>query len=42
VKQVLTWVVIVIIVLFVIKNPAGAAHFIQQITHALSTLAGAL
>ena len=41
-KTVLTWGAILVVGMFVIKNPAGAAAFVQQIFHALGTLAGAL
>jgi len=41
-RTILTWGAIIVIGLFVIKNPAGAAAFVQEIAHALSTLAGAL
>lgn len=41
-KTVLTWAVVIIVVLWVVKNPTGAAHFANQVGHALSTLAGAL
>ena len=41
-KNVLTWGAIIVVGMWVIKNPAGAAAFVQGIAHALSTLAGAL
>ena len=41
-KTVLTWLAVIIVVMFVVKNPTGAAAFVQQIAHALSTLAASL
>ncbi len=42
VKKILGWIALAIAVLWVIKNPAGAAADVKQFMNALSTLASAL
>jgi hypothetical protein len=42
VKKALTWIGIIIAVLWVIHNPDHAAALVQQIAHALATLASKL
>jgi hypothetical protein len=42
VKKALTWLALIIAVIWVIHNPAGAAALAHQITHALATLASSL
>jgi len=41
-KKVLTWLAIIIAVLWVVKKPDQAAALIQQAGHALTTLAASL
>lgn len=41
-KKILGWIALAIAVLWVIKNPAGAAADVKQFMNALSTLASAL
>jgi hypothetical protein len=41
-RKVLTWVALIIGVLWVMKNPTGAAAVVHQVFHALSTLAASL
>jgi hypothetical protein len=42
IAKILTWLGVIVAVLWVVKNPTGTAAFAQQVGHALSTLAGAL
>jgi len=42
VKKLLTWAALIIAVMWVVKNPAGAAADLRQIAHALSTLVSSL
>jgi hypothetical protein len=42
VRKVLTWAALIIGVLWVLKNPAGAAAAVHQVFNALSTLAASL
>ena len=37
-KKVLTWIAIAIGALWVIHNPAGAAHLIHQAAHAIAAI----
>ena len=41
-KKILSWLALAIAVMWVVKNPTGAAALAHQIGHALSTLAAAL
>jgi hypothetical protein len=41
-RKVLTWAALIIGVMWVLKNPAGAAAAVHQVFHALSTLAASL
>ena len=41
-KKILGWLTLAIAVMWVVKNPTGAANVIHQIGHALATLAAAL
>ena len=41
-RKVLTWAALIIGVMWVLKNPAGAAAVVHQVFHALSTLAASL
>jgi hypothetical protein len=38
VKKILGWLALAIAVMWVLKNPAGAAATVHQVFHALSTL----
>jgi hypothetical protein len=42
VKKALTWAVLAIGAIWLVKNPAGAAALAHQIMHALTTLAASL
>jgi len=42
VKKALTWVALIIAVIWLVKNPAGAAADARQLIHALTTLATSL
>jgi hypothetical protein len=42
VKTVLTWVAIIIVVLWVVKDPTGAAAFAHNVAHFLGQAATAL
>ena len=41
-RKVLTWAALIIGVLWVLNNPAGAAAMVHHVFHALSTLAASL
>ena len=41
-KKLLGWLALAIAVMWVVKNPDGAANVVHQIGHALATLAAAL
>ena len=41
-KKALTWIALIIAVMWLIKDPAKAGALAQQIGHALSTLAASL
>jgi hypothetical protein len=41
-KKALTWLALIIAVMWVVKDPAGAAALAHQIAHALTTLASSL
>jgi len=41
VKKALTWVALIIAVIWLVKNPVGAAALAHQVMHALTTLAAA-
>ncbi len=41
-RKVLTWVLLIIAVMWLVKNPTGAAADIRQAVRALSTLVSAL
>jgi hypothetical protein len=41
-RKVLTWAALIVGVMWVLKNPAGAAAAVHQVFHALSTLAASL
>ena len=41
-KKILGWLALAIAALWVIKDPTGAAALVQQVGHALSTLAAGL
>ncbi len=41
-KKIVGWIALVIVVMWLVKNPAGAADLARQVVHSLSTLATAL
>ena len=41
-RKILGWAALIIAILWVLKNPAGAAAMVHQVFHALSTLAASL
>ncbi len=41
-RKALTWLALAIAVMWVVKNPVGAASLAHQVMHALSTLVSAL
>lgn len=41
-KKALTWVALIIAVIWLIKDPAGAAALAREVMHSLTTLADAL
>jgi hypothetical protein len=41
-QKLLTWLAVIIVALWVIQNPAGAAALAHHVAHAVSTLAGNL
>jgi len=42
VRKALTWLALAIAVMWLVKNPVGAASLAHQVMHALSTLVSAL
>ena len=41
-KKMLGWLALAIAAMWLVKNPTGAAALVQQVGHALATLAAAL
>jgi hypothetical protein len=41
-RKALTWLALIIAVIWLVKNPAGAAALAHQVIHALTTLATSL